>query len=138
MGRTLLGRALPGLVLAALLLLPFVGKPFTIDDPLFLLQAQEMIRHPLRSGTHEVVWNHDYPERFSTIQPSGPVMALLLVPAMLHGGSEPLGHAVVLALLWVALLATVSLAGRLGLSPGGAPRCGRALARRSPPSRSCG
>ena len=31
--------AVPGIFLAGLLLLPFLNKPYTIDDPLFLREA---------------------------------------------------------------------------------------------------
>jgi hypothetical protein len=58
----------------------------------------------------------DEPERVSKILPTGPVMAWLLVPSVIAGGSESVAHGIQLVLLLGAIVATVSLALRLGLS----------------------
>jgi 4-amino-4-deoxy-L-arabinose transferase-like glycosyltransferase len=47
------------LALAALTLiclLPFIGKPFNIDDPLFIWVAQRIVHHPLDPYGFPVVW----------------------------------------------------------------------------------
>jgi 4-amino-4-deoxy-L-arabinose transferase-like glycosyltransferase len=103
-------------------LVPFFNKAFTIDDYLFLRQAQQVLVDPLHPSIYTVVWDTDVPISGSDgIFVSGPVMAYLLVPSVLAGGEEWLAHLVVAFLLCVAVLATVSLARRLGL--GGKEAC---------------
>ena len=108
--------AIPAVLLATLVLVPFLGKAFTMDDTVFLFEARHALTDPLHPTAFEMTWFHA-PERVSTIVPTGPVMAWLLVPSLLAGGSEWLAHAVQLLMLWVAILATVSLALRIGLPP---------------------
>jgi 4-amino-4-deoxy-L-arabinose transferase-like glycosyltransferase len=105
--------ALP-LVLLFAVLAPFHHKAFTIDDTLFMLQAQHALADPLHPTAFEVVW-YDVPARLSGIMPSGPVMAWLLLPAALAGGAEWIAHALVAATFAAAVLGTVSLARRFGL-----------------------
>lgn len=107
--------ALPAVLLSALLLLPYLDKAFTIDDTLFLLQAQQALADPLHPTAFEVVWS-DTVQRLSAIMPSGPVMAYLLMPAVARGGSEPIAHLIQLAVLCLGLLHTAVLALRLGCS----------------------
>ena len=56
----MLGRALrsaaPALGLAALVLLPFHDKAYTIDNPLFLRQAVQLLSDPLHPTAFEIVW----------------------------------------------------------------------------------
>jgi hypothetical protein len=108
--------SLPALLLAALVLVPFLDKSFTIDDTVFLFEARHALTDPLHPTAFEMTWVHA-PERVSKIVPTGPVMAWLLVPSLLAGGAEWLAHAVQLVMLWIAILATVSLSLRLGLTP---------------------
>jgi hypothetical protein len=105
--------ALPAIGLALLLLLPYLQKAFTIDDTLFLLQAQQALRDPLHPTAFVVVWS-DVAARLSAIMPSGPIMAYLLMPTVAHGGAEWLGHLTQIALLCLGLLSTTALARRLG------------------------
>lgn len=121
--KSVLRLAAPALLLAAAVLLPFLGKAFTIDDTLFLLQAEHLLSDPLHPTAFEVVWT-EVPHRLSSIMPSGPVMAYLLLPSMWLGGAEWAAHLVQLLLLWVAVLSTVSLGLQLGLSAKGARRSG--------------
>ena len=65
--------SLPALCLAAAALLPFRHKAFTIDDTLFLLQAQHLLVDPLHPTAFTAVWT-DAPRRLSAIMPSGPVI----------------------------------------------------------------
>ena len=55
--RTTLRLAVPAIVVASLLLLPFLNKPFTIDDPLFLREARHALVDPLHPADFEQVWN---------------------------------------------------------------------------------
>lgn len=106
--------ALPAVLVSVAVLVPFLGKAFTIDDPLFMLQAQRALDAPFHSSGFEFAWD-GRTTRFSQIQANGPVMAWLLIPAVLAGGSEVVAHLVSLVALCVALFATASLALRLGL-----------------------
>lgn len=117
----------PLLLLCAALLLPFLNKAFTVDDTLFLLQAQQLRVDPLHPTAFEVVWT-DVPRRLSAIMPSGPIMAYLLLPSVMLGGAEWAAHLLQLIALGVSVVATVALALRLGLGPKEARRAGLFLA----------
>ncbi len=119
--------AAPGVLLAALVLLPFLGKAFTIDDPLFLMQAQQLLRDPLHPTAFEVVWG-DVPQRLSSIMPSGPSMAYLLAPAVRLDAQEWGVHLIQLIVLVGGVLATTSLALRLSLGRTRATLAGLLLA----------
>jgi 4-amino-4-deoxy-L-arabinose transferase-like glycosyltransferase len=119
--------AAPAVLFASLVLVPFLGKPFTIDDTVFLFTARHALVDPLHPTAFEMNWE-SVPERVSRFVPTGPLMAWLLVPAMLAGGSEVVAHLTLLAFLWVAILATVSLAFRLGLGGKWAAASGLILA----------
>ncbi len=125
MARTALSRALPAIAVACGVLVPFLDKAFTVDDTVFLREAEHAAVDPLHPTAFEMVWS-DTPARVAPT--SGPVMAWLLVPAVLAGGSERVAHLVQLAMLALALLATVSLGLRLGLAPGWAAASGLLLA----------
>ena len=108
--------ALPAIALSVAVLLPFVGSAYTIDDTLFLREAEHMLRDPLHPTAFTMVWG-EAPERFSTILSSGPVGAALLLPAVIHGGAEWIAHGMQIVMLALALLGTARLALRLGLEP---------------------
>jgi hypothetical protein len=125
-GATVRAALLPW-ALACAVLVPFLGKPFTIDDPVFLLEARHALEDPLHPTAFEMtLW--DVPERVSAMVPPGPVIAWLLVPTMLAGASEHVAHATQLVMVLVAILATVSLALRLGSQPRSATAAGLLLA----------
>src|SRR5262245_3897080 len=119
--------ALPAIAVVWALLLPFLGKAYTIDDPLFLKQAQHATVDPLHPTAVTVVWS-DRPQRMSEIMPSGPVMAWLLVPCVSIGGAEWVAHLGQLALFTVAIIATVLLAVRLQCDVSAARAAGLLLA----------
>lgn len=125
MKRSPLLLAMPAIVVAALVLLPFLDKAFTIDDTVFLREAEHAISDPLHPTAFVMVWNEDA-ER--VVPTSGPLMAWLLVPTILAGGAEWVAHLGQLLFLTLALLATVSLGLRLGLSPAWASAAGVLLA----------
>lgn len=123
----MLRSAVPALVLSALVLLPYLGKPFTIDDTIFLNEARHAIHDPAHPTAFDLTWA-EYPERVSQLVPSGPIQAWLLLPSVLAGGREWVAHAIALAMLWVGILATVSLARRLGLGSRGMATAGLLVA----------
>jgi 4-amino-4-deoxy-L-arabinose transferase-like glycosyltransferase len=43
--------------LTVICLLPFIGKPFNIDDPLFVWTAKQIAHHPLNPYGFQLVWN---------------------------------------------------------------------------------
>ncbi len=116
-GWKLFNCSLPALLLSLFLLLPFLDKAFTIDDTLFLLQAKHLAEDPLHPSACMVVWSElPIPVRMSHIMPNGPVMAWLLFPCVAAGGHEWIAHAIQLLMLAIAIVATVSLGLRIGLS----------------------
>ena len=44
---TVLACAWPALLLATVCLLPFLNKPFLVDDPHFLMMARQIVMHPM-------------------------------------------------------------------------------------------
>ena len=119
-------RALPGqwtrlpwaaLALAAVVLLPFLHKAYTIDDPIFLREAQNVLTDPLHPSAFPLVWSSDRRLRASEFLPGGPVAAYVLVPLALARWREWAGHLLVFVYFAIAIVATVALARRLGLSP---------------------
>lgn len=102
-----------------LVLLPFLGMPFTIDDVTFLLQAKHVLVDPLHPTAFEMIADA-HRIRLSQQLVSGPVMAYLLIPSVLLGGAEWAAHIIQLILVVVSCLATSRLALRLGLDRRGA------------------
>ena len=116
--KTALWIALPAVLIAIAAVAPFHDKAFTVDDTLFLRQAEHLLHDPLHPTAFEMVWSElPWPTRMSAIMPSGPVMAYLLVPCVRAGGLEWIGHVTQLLLFVLGICATASLAGRLGLEP---------------------
>jgi len=126
MNAKVLRSAAPALLLATIILIPFLNKAFTIDDTVFLFEARHALMDPLHPTAFDMTWFHA-PDRVSRIVPTGPVMAWLLIPSVLAGGAEWLAHAVQLVLLCIAIFSTVSLALRLGLTSAWATASGLIL-----------
>jgi hypothetical protein len=106
--------AVPAILLAAMVLVPFADKAFTVDDTVFLLEAEHVQEDPLHPTAFDIVW-YETPERLSKMMASGPVMPYLLWPAVALGGVEWAAHAVEFVMLVVTVLATVALGRRIGL-----------------------
>src|ERR1700687_2768842 len=51
--------SLPALILSAACLLPYLNKAFVIDDPVFLLQAQQIRKEPLHPLALYICWTED-------------------------------------------------------------------------------
>jgi hypothetical protein len=58
-GRSVFRCSLPALILSAACLLPYLNKAFLIDDPLFLLQAQQIRKTPLHPLALDICWAED-------------------------------------------------------------------------------
>jgi hypothetical protein len=116
--RSVLRCAAPGMLLAAVCLLPFLQKAFTIDDPCFLIEAHQALRTPLTPAATDMCWdNVGFPRPISEIGSPGPAMGYAMVPVALLGDKEGVAHLIVLILLCIAVMATVSLAFRCGAEP---------------------
>lgn len=106
--------AAPAMVLAAALLLPFLNKPFTIDDPLFLRAAQHVLTNPPHPADFEQVWNTGERQKLSEYWLGGTVPAYVLAPVAALGNREWIGHLYQLLLLFLFVWASVEFAARLG------------------------
>ena len=104
----------PAIFVAALLLLPFLNKPFTIDDPLFLREAKHALVDPLHPADFEQVWNAGDRQKLSQYLLGGTLPAYVLAPVAALGGREWVAHLYQFLLLSGFLVASVSVARRLG------------------------
>ncbi len=102
------------IMVTLIVLIPFLGKPFTIDDVTFLLEARHALSDPLHPAAFDMVSDGER-IRLSRKLATGPVMAYLLVPVVKSASAEFLAHLIQLAFLVIAYIATTSLAIRLGL-----------------------
>lgn len=106
--------SLPAIALALCVLSPYLGKAYTIDDTLFLRQAEHVTRDAMHPAAFDYYWSEsDSVRRLASYMPSGPVMAWLLVPAVRLAHGEWLAHATQLMLFVAAIVATASVALRL-------------------------
>jgi hypothetical protein len=103
------------MVLAVLVLVPFFHTPFTIDDPIYLREAQHALIDPLHPQAFNMVWSTDLDLRVSQIVPGGIVVPYLLIPVALSGCKEWMGHFTQLLLVMAALVATSLAALRMGM-----------------------
>lgn len=110
-------RPWPALALAAIVLLPFLGKAYTIDDPVFLREAQHLLTAPLHPSAFEIVWTNDHRLRASAFLPGGQAIAYLLLPLALADWQEWAAHLLMLVYFMLAVTGTAALARQLGLSP---------------------
>jgi hypothetical protein len=106
--------AAPAILVASLLLLPFLNKPFTIDDPLFLREARHALADPLHPADFEQVWNAGDRLKLSQYLVGGTLPAYVLAPVAALGGREWMAHLYQFLLLCGFLLASVSVARRWG------------------------
>jgi len=115
--------AWPALLLATLCLLPFLNKPFLIDDPWYLTMAQQIVRHPVHPMDFGICWNNAWLSgecrkayQFASGNPlMGQVaQGYVLVPTILGGAHEWMAHLTQLVLVWIAIVAMTSLVFRFG------------------------
>lgn len=119
--------AWPALLLASACLLPFLNKPFLIDDPWFLAMAQQIVKHPAHPMDFTICPNFlgfgGACTTQLTLANGNPLLAQIaqgyfLVPTVLAGAHEWVAHLTELLLAWIAILAMTSLTLRLGWSRG--------------------
>jgi hypothetical protein len=125
----LLKLSLPGMLLGTALLLPFLHKAYTIDDPPFLLEARQILKTPLEPWSFPICWNGNL-VCLAQAGSSGAnvregLMGYVLVPVILAGGAEWLAHLIQIIFVCWAVAGTVALALRLGYV--GAQACAAGL-----------
>ena len=107
--------AWPALLLATLCLLPFLSKPFLVDDPHFLEMARQIVRHPLHPMDFTICWNTaDDCAKAYLLTASNALMGYALVPTVLTGTREWVAHFTQIVFVWIAILSMTSLASRFG------------------------
>ncbi|MDP3910750.1 MAG: glycosyltransferase family 39 protein [Gemmatimonadales bacterium] len=108
-------------VLVLGLLIPFLGKPFHIDDPVFLAIANQVIAHPLDPYGFDYYW-FDSANRMWDLDPlNPPAMGYLLAPLIaLFGEREFPLHAAFLVFPILAALSAYEIARRFTPRPFGA------------------
>jgi len=119
--------ALPGILLAIACLVPFLNKAFTIDDPLFLLEARQILRTPLQPWSYPICWNQTL-TCFAQSGSSGAnvregLMGYALVPAVL-ANSEVVAHLTQLLFVCAVAMGMVAITLRLGFDRGQAIAAG--------------
>jgi hypothetical protein len=112
--------ALPGIVLALVCLVPFLNKAYTIDDPLFLLEARQILKTPLQPISYGLCWmtNETCVAHAGDLGPGSAqaLMGYLLVPVIMAGGAEWIAHLLQMALVCLIVFEMVRIALRLGFS----------------------
>jgi hypothetical protein len=112
----------PALLLATICLLPFLNKPFLIDDPWYLTMARQIIEHPSHPMDFDICWNvgaTNECRKASDFASGNPLLGQIgqgyaLVPTVLGGAHEWTAHLTQLVLVWIAVLAMTSLVLRFG------------------------
>src|SRR5580704_11210019 len=85
--------AAPGILVAALCLLPFLGKAFTIDDPYFLTEAQQALRTPRTPAAVSLCWdNIGFARPMRDVGSVSVIMGYVLLPVVLLPAKEYVGH----------------------------------------------
>jgi 4-amino-4-deoxy-L-arabinose transferase-like glycosyltransferase len=101
----------------AIVLLPFLGKPFNIDDPLFIWAAQHIRSYPLDPYGFNVNWySYEVPMWVVTKNPPFACYYLALI-GRVFGWSEPALHAGLLLPAIAAVVGTYRLAARFCKEP---------------------
>src|SRR5271157_5701772 len=115
LARSAIGSAWPAALLATICLVPFLNKPFTIDDPHFLAMAQQILRSPRHPMDFLICWNLFLPcVKAYNLTPGNTLMGYMLTPTILMGGAEWVAHLTQLVFVWTAILAMSSFLLRMG------------------------
>jgi len=131
--RSVLLCSLPALILSAACLLPYLNKAFTIDDPVFLLQAQQISRAPLHPMALDICWVEDTEcGPVAQNMPGNFLMSYYLLPVASLTDPEWLVHLMQILALWCGIAATVSLAFHFGFGTFGASAAGLLVAATPP------
>jgi 4-amino-4-deoxy-L-arabinose transferase-like glycosyltransferase len=94
------------LILIALVLLPFVGKPFHLDDPMYLWAGRHIVRHPLDFYGLNVAWTGTIAPMWWLNQNPPLTSYFIALATTLVGGSEVALHAAFLVPATLALVGT--------------------------------
>jgi hypothetical protein len=125
--------SLPALILSVACLLPYLNKAFTIDDPVYFLQAQLILRSPRHPLALDICWVEDSKcGPVSRMMPGNVLMSYYLVPAANRANPEWLVHVMQMIALWSGIVATVSLAFGFGLDSFAACAAGLLVASTPP------
>jgi len=91
-------------------LLPFVGKAFTMDDPLFVRTAQQIVQHPFDPYGFSINW-YGRTEPMSGVTQNPPLTSYALAMASAITGWNEIGlHLAFLAFAFAVIAGTWSLA----------------------------
>jgi hypothetical protein len=111
--------AWPALALATVCLLPYLNKPFLIDDPHFLKMANQIVKHPTHPMDFDICWDNTVNcTKAYYLTPGNALMGYVLVPTVLGGAHEWMAHLTQLVLAWIAVVAMTSLILRFGWDRG--------------------
>lgn len=104
-------------IAAVATLVPFLGKAFQIDDPLFVWTARHIAKHPLDFYGFEVLWYSTW-EPMSQVTQNPPLGCYYLAAVgSVFGWSEKILHAAMIVPAWAALAGVYVLAHRFGARP---------------------
>src|SRR5690242_16042326 len=79
----------PAILVACIFIAPFLHKAFLIDDPYFLMQAEQIRREFLRPLHFTICWFESAVcAPASQLAPGAALMGYFLLPAITFGGSE--------------------------------------------------
>jgi hypothetical protein len=107
---SVLACAWPAILLATVCLLPYLNKPFLIDDPHFMTMARQIVNHPMHPMDFDICWNTiDDCTKAYNLTPGNALMGYVLVPTVLTGAHEWTAHLTQLFLVWIAVVAMTSL-----------------------------
>jgi len=111
--------AWPALVFATVCLLPYLNKPFLIDDPFFLKMANQIVHRPMHPMDFDVCWDNTLNcTKAYVLTPGNALIGYVLVPTVLGGAHEWMAHLTQIVLAWIAVLAMTSLTLRFGWDRG--------------------
>lgn len=100
-----------------LCLIPFSGRAFHVDDPLFVWSGQQIVKHPLNPYGFQVVWDN-YSEPMSEVTKNPPLASYYLAAiGSVAGWSERALHLGFLLPALALVLGTYRLSTRFTRSP---------------------
>jgi hypothetical protein len=109
----------PALILATVCLLPYLNKPFLIDDPFFLTMAKQIVKHPMHPMDFDICWDNTVDcTKAYVLTPGNALIGYVLVPTVLGGAHEWMAHLTQLVLVWIAVVAMTSFVLRFGWDRG--------------------
>jgi len=98
-------------------LLPFLGKPFNMDDPLFIWSAQQIHTHPFNPYGFNVEWDWRQAPMWKTTENPPLTCYYIALVSTILGWSEVALHFAFLLPVLAVILGTFRLAGRFCHSP---------------------